>query len=92
MSWSFSAIGRPSAVIGKAQRDILGGTYKCPEPEETAKRQCVNVIETLLAPFPVDSAVQITANGSQHAPDHKKPDEVVNSFMLDIKPIYGFVE
>ena len=62
------------------------------EPEETAKLNVVEVLETLLPSYPANVAVQVLANGSQYAPDHRHPTEVVNSFNLEIKPLYGFVE
>lgn len=62
MSWSFSAIGKPAAVLAKAQKDMAA--YKCAEPEETLKNMALSVMETAFCVMPQDSAVKVTAFGS----------------------------
>lgn len=90
MSWSFHAIGKPRAVLERARKELP--CFRCPEPEETVKGKFLDQLEAALSMFPEASAVQVTASGSQHAPDYSNQTEVVNSLSLEIKPIYGFVE
>lgn len=90
MSWSFSAVGKPLAVMQKARKDL--SAHKCPEPEETIKGKIVHMLEAALLVYPETVAVQVIASGSQYAPDHRSPNEVINSLSLDIKPLHGFVE
>lgn len=85
MSWSFSAIGRSSAVAQKARDDLT--RYKCTEPEETIKTKALEIIESSLCAMPDASAVQIEAYGSQSPVS----GGVSNQLTLKITPISGFV-
>lgn len=87
MSWSFSGVGKPKAVLASA-RDTLP-RYHCAEPEETIKDCVLKTIEVALSAFPDHSAVQVDVNGSQSG-DGK--GALLNSLNVSIKPIYGFVE
>lgn len=93
MSWSFHAIGKPGAVLGKARNDLV--QCKCAEPEETIKGKVLNILEAALLAFPDSSAVHVTASGSQSTA-YNGPAVVegrfTNSLSIEIKPIYGFVE
>lgn len=90
MSWSFQAVGKAAAVLEKARIDLP--KINCPQPEETIKGNVLVQLEAALPFFPPGYAVKVTASGSQYAPDHTKPKEVVNSFELKIEPLWGFVE
>lgn len=94
MSWSFQAVGRASAVIDKARKDLAA--IKCSEPEETIKNTALTIVEASLSAMPEASAVKITANGSQstaYGPDNKPVEgKFTNNFNLTIEPLWGFVE
>lgn len=86
MSWSVSRIGLAAAVREAVKRDL--GALKCNEPEESVKNGVATVIDTALAAYPADFAVQIDANGSQYSPDGSQ----INSLSLSIKPLHGFTK
>lgn len=90
MSWSIFTIGRAGALRAKVAADLAN--IKCSEPEETIKNTVAATLDLALAAFPPNYALRIDAAGSQHAPDHSKPDERVNSLSVKLEPIYGFVE
>lgn len=87
MSWSFSGVGKPAALIEKMHRDLK---YKCTEPEETIKNEVMATIERALSAFPPSHPVEVTASGSQSS----TPDNLsfVNNLQVGIKPLWGFVE
>lgn len=86
MSWSFSAIGKPLAVLAKARKDLTAS--KCPEPEETVKGKLLDALDAALTPFPADYAVKVEAYGSQSSGGAGP----TNSFSMKVEPIYGFVQ
>lgn len=86
MSWSFSGIGKPEAIIAKAKTDLA---YKCAEPEETIKGKVIEIIESALGAFPATTAVQVEAYGSQTAAADGKAS---NQLQFKITPLYGFIE
>lgn len=98
MSWSFSAIGKPMAVLALARKQL--GAIKCAEPEETLKGKVLNQIECSLLAMPESSAVRIEASGSQspaYAPNESGQHVAVagkftNNLSLKIEPIWGFAE
>jgi hypothetical protein len=97
MSWSFNAIGKPSAVAAKARKEL--GAIQCAEPEQGIKERAIEAIELSCSALPDDNAVKITACGSQ-SPAYKMVDghykhvdgKFTNNLTLNIEPIYGFVE
>lgn len=91
MSWSFNAIGKPKAVLEKARLELTESAYKCPEPEESARKQVYEILKLLLPSYPSTAAVKIEASGSQYTPD-LKVSENINQLKLDIQPLYGFIE
>lgn len=91
MSWSFSCVGKPAAVLKAA--DDQFSRVKCAEPEETLRQQALESIKKSLSMMPDSTAVQVDACGSQYSLDvaEGKPG-FINTFKLEIKPLYGFVE
>lgn len=87
MSWSFYGVGKPAAVLNKAKTELP--KCRCSEPEETIKSKVIDIIEICLAAYPDASAVQIDANGSQ---SNDSDGKTTNSLVVNIKPLYGFVE
>ena len=90
MSWSVNAVGKPSAVMVKLANDF--GLIHCQEPEESIRQSIARAIANALALYPPASAVRVEASGSQHAPDHTKPQEKINSLRVLIEPVHGFIE
>jgi hypothetical protein len=93
MSWSFNAIGKPSAVAAKARTEME--FIKCAEPEQSLKSMALAAIEAALSAMPDASVVKVYASGSQSPAyvNNKVVDgKFSNSFKLDIEPIWGFVE
>lgn len=89
MSWSFCALGRPKSVLKKARSDLT--LYKCMEPEEEIKMNVLDILDKALAVFPDDSAVEVTAMGSQSSMATGK-NKCINSLSVTIKPLHGFLE
>ena len=94
MSWSFHGIGKPHAILAKARRDLT--MYVCMEPEETIKKLVLSIFEEALLIYPEDTAVKVTASGSQ-SPIYDKngaliPGKFSNSLHIDLDHLYGFVE
>jgi hypothetical protein len=90
MSWSFSGMGKPLAVMAKARKDL--SQYKCLEPEEAIKNHILDIIDLSLSAYPSNAPVRIEASGSQHKPDSAKPDTAINNLSVSINPLYGFIE
>ena len=88
MSWSFTAVGKPAAILAKAEADMT--RYKCAEPEEQIKTKVLGIIKASLLVYPDVAAVEISASGSQQPTD--QPGRFMNSVSVVIKPIYGFIE
>lgn len=89
MSWSFYSIGRPKTVLKKARSDLT--LYKCLEPEEGIKMSVLDIMDSALSAFPDDSAVEVTAMGSQSSMVTGK-NKCINSLTVIIKPLHGFLE
>lgn len=87
MSWSFSAIGKPLAILAKAEKDL--NSIRCAEPEESIKDKVLEIIKAAMADCPGTQVIQIKAGGSQHPLPNGK---YTNSLSIEIAPIYGFVE
>lgn len=88
MSWSFYAIGKPTAVAAKARDQIENG-YKCSEPEESI---CVSALNTIaaIADSTIDAyAVKVEASGSQYSVDGVSQH---NQLRLIVEPVHGFLE
>lgn len=85
MSWSVSAIGKPSAVAEQIAKQC--SQYKCAEPEETIRAKFVEMVTTACAAFPDGYAVRVEGNGSQSM----NGDKALNSLSVKIEPIYGLV-
>ena len=90
MSWSVSAVGKPSKVVEKLAKDFA--SIHCAESEETIKSSVASAVAAALAVFPPSWAVRVEASGSQHAPDSTKPHEKSNQLAVKIEPVYGFIE
>jgi hypothetical protein len=88
MSWSVSAVGKPAAVAVKLAGAFT--TNKCMEPEETIRQQVGQIIAKALEVFPADTAVNVSASGSQQSP--KGDGKFINQLSVKIEPIYGFAE
>lgn len=89
MSWSVSAVGKPSAVAVKLAAQFSG--IKCMEPEETIKNTVASAVAVALKAFPESSAVKVDAYGSQST-DAAKPDFATNQLSVKIEPLWGFCE
>ena len=87
MSWSFTAVGKPKAVMDKASKEMLSSTLM--EPEKIIRQAVFNILITSLSAMPDDSAVNIAANGSQWKRDD---GTALNNLSIKIEPLYGFVE
>ena len=85
MSWSIGALGEPSAVAAKLAIDF--GKIKCAEPEESIKNHIASAVALALGAYPPGVAVNVQANGSQYAPDSKKPEEVFNFFSAKVESL-----
>jgi hypothetical protein len=91
MSWSFNGVGKPAAVLAKARTDLA--RIKCAEPEETIKNKVLDILEASLSVMPASTAIDIKASGSQSMVDYSDASKgVSNSLIMEIKPLYGFVE
>ena len=90
MSWSVSAIGKPTAVAAKLAAQFAG--IKCMEPEETIKNTVASAVAVALKAYPASYAVKVEASGSQSTDSSKPPGEATNSLSVKIEPIWGFCE
>lgn len=89
MSWSASAIGKPSAVAAKLMEQFSG--IKCNEPEEAIKNAVASLIAVSLKAFPESGAVKVDASGSQST-DSRQPGTAINQLSVKIEPLWGFCE
>ena len=94
MSWSYSATGKPQAILENARIEL--NRINCAEPEQTIKNKVLHILETSLLAMPENSAVRITASGSQStawagAPLKEVQGKFTNSLKLEIEPIWNFV-
>lgn len=89
MSWSVSAIGKPTALAAKLAAELA--RIKCMEPEETIKTTVASAIEVALKAFPESYTVKVDASGSQST-DAAKPGVAVNQLKVSIEPLWGFCE
>jgi hypothetical protein len=87
MSWSFSAVGMPTAVNKSLQE--MHHRIKCPEPEETIKAALVHAADVALRNMPSDQPVVVNANGTQGG---RTPEGLPNQFLIEIKLLYGFMK
>lgn len=91
MSWSFYACGKPAAVLAKARTELE--RIKCAEPEETIKAKVLNILEASLLAMPASSLIDIKVSGSQSMADYSDASKgVCNQLIMEIKPLYGFIE
>jgi hypothetical protein len=91
MSWNVVAIGKPAAVAAKLAEEF--SKNPCSEPEETIRQAVAGIVATSLSAFPPNYAVRVKASGSQSCPDfNKAPNEKTNQLIVEIEPIWGFVE
>lgn len=86
MSWSFSGIGEPAAVLLKMYGDL--GRYSCSDPEESIKKFAMQAIDKALSAMPADCPVAVEASGSQSV---SIPYTATNQLSLSIKPLWGFI-
>lgn len=89
MSWSVSAIGKPSAVAAKVAKELA--SIKCMEPEESIKSGVAAAVAAALAAYPESGAVRVEASGSQST-DRDAPGIATNQLSVKIEPLWGFVE
>ncbi|OHC35503.1 MAG: hypothetical protein A2Y50_09090 [Pseudomonadales bacterium RIFCSPLOWO2_12_59_9] len=89
MSWSVSAIGKPSAVAEKLASQFAA--IKCMEPEETIKNHVASAVAVALKAFPASYAVKVDASGSQST-SHAEPGVASNQLSVKIEPLWGFCE
>jgi hypothetical protein len=87
MSWSVSAIGKPTAVAAKLADAFTKNP--CAEPEETIRQGVASAIAVALKSFDGTMAVRVDASGSQST-NNGVPTS--NQLSVKIEPIYGFVE
>jgi hypothetical protein len=94
MSWSISVVGKAGAVATKVTEQLT--RIKCSEPEETIKNSVGSILITALAAYPGNSAVSVSASGSQGSAYDSEgkpvPGSHVNSLSVALTPLYGFVD
>lgn len=94
MSWSVSAVGRPPAVAAVIETQFAASS--CSEPEETVRQAARKVIAEALAAQRPDSAVKVSASGSQQSSYNQESKSwgapYQNSLEIKVEPLYGFVE
>jgi hypothetical protein len=92
MSWSFYAVGKPAAILNKARTELE--RIKCSEPEETIKNKVLDILVASLLAMPASSAISVKASGSQSSEwkDNAATGKQSNTLILQIEPLYGFVE
>lgn len=86
MSWSVSAIGKPTAVAAKVRNDL--GRIKCVDPEENVKNHACALLESALGAQKAASCVKVEASGHQSGDG----ENAQNTLTIKVEPIYGFVE
>lgn len=86
MSWSFSGVGMPKAVMA-SMIDWLSKS-KCSEPEETIKNRVIQIAQLSIDAMPEDHPVKIEAGGSQSTTNN--PAIALNQLNLRIDPLWGF--
>ena len=79
MSWSFNAKGPAKEVLERANTEFV--SYKCVEPEQTARMSCLSVLQNLLVVWPDGVDVDIQMSGSQWAVNDMS---VINSLSVKI--------
>lgn len=89
MSWSFGAIGKPSAVAAKAEA-AKATNNACVEPEEGFRQSALDLIVRAAQAFPESSVVHVEASGNQGGIDAN--GRAQNTLRIDLKPVNGFVE
>lgn len=89
MSWSFTGVGRPKAVAEKFKKQIDNTPHTFPEPERGILSKVFDIVDEALSHYPPLHAVSVEASGSQSQDSNGL---CVNTLILNIKPIYGFVE
>lgn len=88
MSWSFSAVGKPAAVALRTRQQIETG-HKCAEPEDTARRNILEVAAAVAESHAAGYLVQVEASGSMYV----LLDQVqTQNIRLEVKTIHGFLE
>lgn len=93
MSWSVSAVGKSGAVAAKLTNEISIACQHLVEPERSVAEAASAAISAALKGFIPDSAVKVTAFGSQSKWGVAGgPDHITNSLKIEIEPIHGFVE
>jgi len=91
MSWSIGGVGKASAVADKIGKDAQ--SVQCSEPEESIKKLVVSALQTGLRAFPPGYAVNVSASGSQWAPNYgEKPEQVVNNLTVSLTSLGQLVE
>lgn len=90
MSWGVGAIGKVPAVRVKLAAEFA--KIRCSEPEETVKKSAAATIDAALAAQDPDSIIRVSANGSQSFKDYSEGTGVTNQLIINIEPVYGFVE
>ncbi len=95
MSWSVSAVGKPSAVAASIESQFSRGSG-CAEPEETVRQSARVVIAAVLTAQREDSAIQVSASGSMSTSYNEKTETwgepLNNQLEIKIQPLFGFVE
>lgn len=86
MSWSVSAVGKPTAVAAKCQEELT--RFKCIDPEEGVKLAAASTIAAALAAQNPQSAVKVMASGHQSGTG----ETATNTLNISVEPLYGFVE
>ena len=90
MSWSYNGVGRAGKVAEAAAAALK--QVKCAEPEESIKNKVSDLIAASLAAFPANTAVKISASGSQSKAQDYEEGQAVNSVYITIEPLWGFVD
>lgn len=91
MSWSVSSIGKAGAV----RKEIAGQFDRqsaCAEPEESVRQAAKQLIDASLAGQDENTAVRVSASGSQSFKDWSAKTGVSNQLTISIDPQYNFVE
>lgn len=88
MSWSFSAIGKGEAVARAARAYIESG-HRCAEPEETVRRNTLEVAALAALGQAPTTVVQVECSGSMYT-NNGVP--ITQNLRLEVKPLGNLVE
>jgi hypothetical protein len=81
MSWSHSKTGTPPDLIASL---ITPRGMNCVEPEQTIKRDALDLVQKVLMSYPQDVDVELACYGSQQSGANSELSK--NTLSISIKP------